>query len=110
MNNASWRNMGKCIYCSLHSKDYLFLLITDKSNTFDFRCMIIDTNGMVILHEDFIQNPRKGRMSQQHIINKVKQYPLSPCYFQKEYLIFSKTFFSLFRIPTLLVSCTKKEL
>ena len=34
----------------------------------------MDTNGMVILHEDLVQNQEKERMSQQHIVNKVRAY------------------------------------
>ena len=37
----------------------------------------MDANGMVILHDDFIKHPEKERMSQQHIVIRVRESFLS---------------------------------
>ena len=33
--------------------------------------MIMDTNGMVIVNEDFIKTPWKGKVAKQHIVVQV---------------------------------------
>ncbi len=40
-----------------------------------YRCMIIDNNGMVVLHREFIENPPEDlrRLAKEHIVTKVSK-------------------------------------